>query len=83
VLLEFTGPAESVNAGSETKLVLRARGTTEPLAIEVRNGSPAVMQLAHGNVQRVQTSGGEQNIAELNMKLLAAGDYIVTARLVP
>ncbi len=61
VLLEFSGPTEAVNAGSSGKLVLHAHGTTLPLLLEVRNGSPGVIQLSKGNLQRVKTSGGEEN----------------------
>jgi hypothetical protein len=83
VLLEFSGPAEAVNVGAEGKLTVRVRGGREPLVVEVRNSSPEIIQLPRGNVQRVTTSGGERNAAEIEMKFLAAGNYTVTARLVP
>ena len=82
VLLEITGPAEAPNAGSTGRLIVRARGTTEPLQLEVRNGSPAVIQLSQGNVQRLKTSGGEENIAPVEMKFVSDGNYSVSARLV-
>jgi hypothetical protein len=82
VLLEFSGPAEAPNAGSNGKLIVRARGTTEPLLVEVRNGSPGVIQLLQGNLQRLKTSGGEENIAPLEMKFLSDGNYSISARLV-
>jgi hypothetical protein len=83
VLLDFSGPAEAPTAGAEGKLILRVHGTTEPLAVEVRNASPEIIQLVHGNLQRLGTSGGEQNIAPVELKFLASGNYEVTARLVP
>jgi hypothetical protein len=82
VLLEFIGPNQAPNAGAQSKLTLRVRGTNERLEVEVRNGSPEIIQFIHGNVQRLRTSGGEQNIAQVDMKLLAAGNYVVTARLI-
>jgi len=82
VLLEFSGPAEAVNAGSTGKLILRAHGTTEPLLLEVRNGSPGVIQLSKGNVQRVKTSGGDQNIAPVEVQFVTGGNYSVSARLI-
>ncbi len=82
VLLEFSGPAEAVNAGSIGKLILRAHGTTEPLILEVRNGSPGVIQLSKGNVQRLKTSGGDQNIAPVEVKFVTGGNYSVSARLI-
>jgi hypothetical protein len=59
------------------------RGADERLVVEVRNGSPKIIQLLGGNVQRVTTSGGERNSAEIEMKFLAPGNYAVTARLIP
>jgi hypothetical protein len=82
VLLEINGPAEAVNAGGAGKLILRAYGTTQRLAVEVRNGSPEVVQLAKGNVQRLDTSGGEPNIAPIDVKFVTAGNYLVSARFI-
>jgi hypothetical protein len=81
VLLEFSGPTEAVNAGSIGKLVVHARGTTEPLLLEVRNGSPGVIQLAKGNVQRLKTTGGDENDAPVDVKFVTGGNYSVSARL--
>jgi len=82
VMLEFSGPTEAVNAGSSGELILSAHGTTEPLLLEVRNGSPGVIKLSNGNVQRLKTSGGDQNIAPVEVKFLTGGNYSVSARLV-
>jgi hypothetical protein len=81
VLLDFSGPTEAMNAGSNGKLTLHAHGTTEPLLVEVRNGSPSVIQLSKGNVQRVKTSGGEDNVAPVDVKFVSGGNYLVVARL--
>jgi hypothetical protein len=82
VLLEFSGPSEAVNAGSSGELILHAHGTTEPLILEVRNGSPGVIQLSKGNVQRLKTSGGGENIAPVEVKFVTGGNYSVSARLI-
>jgi hypothetical protein len=82
VLLEFSGPAESVNAGASGQLILHARGSTQPLAVEVRNASPDVIQLTKGNAQRLKTSGGEDNSVPVDVKFVTAGNYVVSARLV-
>jgi hypothetical protein len=82
VLLEFSGPAEAVNAGSSGKLILHAHGTKEPLILEVRNGSPGVIQLSKGNIQRLKTTGGDENIAPVEVKFVADGNYSVSARLI-
>jgi len=82
VMLEFSGPAEAVNAGSSGKLILHAHGSALPLLLEVRNGSPQVIQLSKGNVQRIKTSGGEENIAPVEVKFVTGGNYSVSARLI-
>jgi hypothetical protein len=82
VLLEFSGPAEAVDAGSTGKLTVTAHGTTEPLLLEIRNGSPGVIQLADGNVQRIKTSGGEDNVVQFEVKFVTGGNYSVSARLI-
>jgi IPT/TIG domain len=81
VLLDFSGPTEAINAGSNGTLTLHAHGTMEPLLVEIRNGSPSVIQLSKGNVQRVKTSGGEDNVAPVDVKFVAGGNYLVVARL--
>jgi hypothetical protein len=82
VLLEFSGPPEAVNAGSSGKLIVHAHGTTEPLILEVRNGSPGVIQLSKGNVQRLKTSGGDDNVAPVDVRFVTGGNYLVTAKLI-
>jgi IPT/TIG domain-containing protein len=81
VMLEFSGPAEAVVAGSTGKLVLHVWGTTAPLPVEIRNGSPGVIQLTEGNVQRLVSSGGDQNIAPVEVNFVTGGNYSVFARL--
>jgi len=83
VLLDFSGPAEAPDAGTQGKIILRVHGTTESVAVEVRNESPEIIQLSHGNVQRLATSGGAENVAPVELKFLAAGNYTVTAKLTP
>jgi hypothetical protein len=83
VLLELSGPAEAPNAGAQGKLSVLARGTSERVAVEVRNGSPGIIQLLRGNTMRVTTSGGDRNVAEIEAKFTGPGDYTVTARLIP
>jgi len=80
VLLEVSGPPGTIRPGAQGMFTIHARGTTEPVTIEVRNSSPRIIQLTHGNVQRVKTSGGDSNVAQIEMKSLTSGDYTVTAR---
>jgi hypothetical protein len=71
-----------VDAGSAGKLFVRAHGTTAPLLVEIRNASPGVIKLAQGNVQRVKTSGGDDNAAPVDVKFVSGGSYAVLARLI-
>jgi hypothetical protein len=82
VALEFTGPASAVDAGSTGKLTLHARGTALPLVVEVRNVSPKVIRLTQGDVQRVKTSGGADNVAPIEVNFLTDGNYAVLARFI-
>ena len=83
VRLEFTGPADQASAGARGELTLHVYGTTNRLAVEVRNASPEIIQvpLARGNILRLATSGGEDNIAPVFLKFLSSGNYTLTARL--
>jgi hypothetical protein len=83
VLLELAGPAEAPQAGAQSKLSVRVHGTGERLAIEVLNFSPEIIRFPRGKVERLTSSGGESNTAEIETKFLASGDYVVTARLIP
>lgn len=83
VLLVVTGPMGTWHVGGQGVLTVRAYGTEERLEVEVRNASPEIVRLSRGNVQRVTTSGGQQNTADIEMQSLAPGDYTVTARLAP
>jgi hypothetical protein len=83
VLLDFSGPAETPAAGSEGRLTLHVHGSAQPLRVEVHNSSPRIIQFPAGNSQRLVTSGGEPNTAAVELKFLAPGDYIATARLLP
>jgi hypothetical protein len=41
-----------------------------------------VIQLSKGNIQRLKTTGGDENIAPVEVKFVADGNYSVSARLI-
>ncbi len=82
VPLKISGLSEGVKAGSVGKLFGREGGSTEQFMLGVRNGSPGVIQLSKGNIQRVKTSGGDENIAPVEVKFVSGGNYSVSARLI-
>ena len=83
VSLRVMAPKKELLPGEKGKLIVRVRGTDQRLVIEARNLSPRVVGLSKGNVQRVASSGGEANFAEIDMHGLRAGDFSVSVRLVP
>jgi uncharacterized protein (DUF58 family) len=82
VLLEFTGPEQAAAAGGDGKVILRVQGTTEPVSVEVYNGSPRIIQLLRGPSVRLKTSGGAENTVPVELKFLSVGDYVLSARLI-
>jgi hypothetical protein len=80
--LEFGGPSQPPDVGSQGKITLSVHGTAEPVTAEIRNDSPEIVQFPRGRTQRLTTSGGEKNVAVVDLKFLAAGDYTLTARIV-
>jgi hypothetical protein len=83
VSLELSASKERLAAKESGVLTVRVRGSSEPLVVEVRNLSPDLVALASGAVQQVTTSGGEDNTAEVKMRGLRPGDFLISARLVP
>ncbi len=83
VSLDVSGPSEALATGRHTAFVLRVMGTSAPLVVEVRNAAPGVIRLAEGDLQRVETSGGASNVATIVFTALKAGDYSLTARVIP
>jgi hypothetical protein len=83
ISIRVIGPAYQLAEGQKGTLTVRVRGTEQRVAIELRNSSPAVVDLPRGNLLRVTSTGGPENHAEIEMIGVAAGDFSVTARLVP
>jgi hypothetical protein len=97
VELDAVQPAGPLRIGEQAILIVRVRGTTEPLDVEVANWSPAVIKMLRNTVNaasssasssvsgasflRVRTSGGEKNEAQIQIVPLAAGKFFVHARL--
>lgn len=69
-------------AGERASLRVRAVGTDEPLVIEARNMTPGVVRLLDGDVQRITTRGGAENLASLAVEGVRPGDYSVSLRLI-
>src|SRR5487761_87516 len=64
-----------VRMGKKEKLVLRVRGTTRAVELDMRNLSPKIVQFKHGDRQRVRTLGGADNFATIEVKGQRAGKF--------
>jgi len=69
--------------GEKAPLAVRVRGSEQPLELEICNVTPGVVRLTNGDVQRVHTGGGPENAARVEMEGVRAGDFSISARLVP
>jgi hypothetical protein len=95
VELDAIDPAGPLHIGQSASLIVRVRGSTQPLEVELTNWSPAVVKIegqitaalpgnaasSNSNVERVRTSGGDKNQAEIAIVPLASGKFSVHARL--
>jgi hypothetical protein len=72
-----------VRKGKKEKLVLRVRGTAQPVELDARNLSPKIVQFKHGDRQRVRTQGGADNFATIEVKGQHAGEFSYTVTLEP
>ncbi|HEV3254994.1 MAG TPA: IPT/TIG domain-containing protein [Candidatus Acidoferrales bacterium] len=80
VAVEFD-PAQPLVPKKKGSLLVRVRGTSEPMDLEVQNLSPGTLRFAHGDFERVTTRGGADNGAEISVKGIAAGDFSFRVRL--
>ncbi len=80
ISLIVMGPAKTLATGENGFLVTAVNGTAERLVVEVRNLSPDVLEVAGGDTVRLTTSGGESNLARVEVEGVQPGEYAVSAR---
>ncbi len=83
VSLELSATKDRLAAKESCVLTVRVRGSSDRLNVEVRNLSPDLVALASGTVERLTTSGGDDNTARVKLFGVRAGDFSISARLVP
>lgn len=81
--VEMASDSASLAPGKDSVLKFRVTGTDEPRAVNVRNLSPEVIHLQHGDLQHLQSSGGAQNIISIAVRGLRDGDFSVDVSLAP
>jgi hypothetical protein len=83
VSLEFEPPQPAMVPEKKSKLIVRAKGTEQPLQMVAENQTPGVLGFLRGDTQKLRTSGGVNNIASIEVHTIRSGDYSFHARLVP
>lgn len=83
VALDFQPPRPALQPGHKGKLAVRVRGSGEKLNLVVENTAPDVLQFRRGGVQQVRTSGGANNVAEIEVVAQRSGDFSFRARIIP
>jgi hypothetical protein len=83
VVLRVIAPDTALKQGDKGTLGVRAFGSDQRLVVEVRNQTPEIIELPRGAVQRITTSGGRVNKADVEIVGLKKGDFSVSVRLVP
>lgn len=83
VAFELTSEKPRVPPQKKGKLFVRVLGSTQRLEIEARNRTPDVIRFRRGDVQRLLTSGGAENTAQIEVEGLRTGDFAFSVRLVP
>ena len=83
VRLEISSEKPQLKAGEQGRLVVRVRGTSEPVEIEAHSLDPTVVRFLNGTTERRTTQGGAENTAAFGMVGIGGGEFSVEARLVP
>ena len=81
--LELEADSSPLKAGEHRLLTVRVRGTTAKIALEARNLSPDIAELAGGNPVRLSSSGGSENFARFDLTARKNGSFLISIRLVP
>jgi len=83
VALQFDALRPALAPGKKSRLGIRVIGSGERLRISVVNQTPGVLKFSKGDTQELVTSGGAQNLAEVEVESIRSGDFSFRARLIP
>jgi hypothetical protein len=81
VALHFDPPTPPLVTEKKSNLVLHVQASDQPLNILVENKTPGILRFLRGDSQRLVTSGGAQNVANIEIQALSTGDFSFHARL--
>jgi hypothetical protein len=84
VAFELASEKPHLAPREKCKFTVRVRGTEQPVEIELRNLTPDTVKLAEDDsVVRVRSTGGADNKAQVVLEGRRAGDFSLSARLIP
>lgn len=83
VALDSELPQARLTPGQKTLLRIRVRGSDQRLRILLANEVPGVLRFPHGDAQELGTSGGVDNVAQLEVLTIRSGDFSFGAKLMP
>jgi len=83
ISLQFVAPSPALQPGQKGKLAIRVDGSSQKLNVAVEDRNPGVLRFDLSQAQRLTTSGGTVNVAEINVRAITSGNYSLGARLVP
>jgi hypothetical protein len=82
VALELEADASPLKAAEHRILTVHVRGTVAKIALEARNLSPEIAELAGGNPVRLSSTGGSENLAHFDLTGRKNGSFLISIRLV-
>jgi hypothetical protein len=82
VELSLETGGQAITPHEKIKLVVRVLGSDQSLTVEARSLAPEVVRILGENPQRVQTSGGAENTASIDIEGVQAGDFGFRVRLI-
>lgn len=71
----------SIHPRKKSSILVRAVGTTEPVDLLIRNLSRNVVEFPHADEQHVQTTGGPDNAALVQLKSVGMGPFSYAVKL--
>ncbi|MCL6481426.1 MAG: IPT/TIG domain-containing protein [Firmicutes bacterium] len=83
VALEIASGKTNLQRGERGVVEVRVHGTGQPVELEARNLTPDTIVLTGGDLQRLRTSGGENNRARIALSGRSGGEFALSVRLIP
>ena len=83
VTLESEFPKPPMLPGKKGRIEIRVHGTDQPVRILVINETSDVVHFFRGEMQEALSSGGAENLVEIEAQAIRSGDFAFHGSLVP